>query len=103
MFLIVGAAAHGRERRMRFWRRRACRGEVGQVKPIKHANEPMGRLRVVDDFVPPTGELVFGEDTNKVTVALSKRSVNFFKRGVTARHAVSARATVDMCRDDQAR
>jgi hypothetical protein len=49
-------------------------------KSIKYANEPLGRLRVVDDFLPPPGELVFREDTEKVTIALSKRSVNFFKR-----------------------
>ena len=49
-------------------------------KPIKYANEPLGRLRVVDDFLPPPGGLVFREDTEKVTIALSKRSVSFFKR-----------------------
>jgi hypothetical protein len=38
------------------------------------------RLRVVDDFLPPPSELVFREDTEKVTIALSKRSVDFFKK-----------------------
>jgi len=28
----------------------------------------------------PTSELVFREDTEKVTIALSKRSVDFFKK-----------------------
>jgi hypothetical protein len=49
-------------------------------KPIKYTNEPLGRLGVVEDFLPPPGELVFREDTEKVTIALSKRSVEFFKR-----------------------
>jgi hypothetical protein len=49
-------------------------------KPIKYTNEALGRLSVVEDFLPPPGELVFREDTEKVTIALSKRSVDFFKR-----------------------
>ena len=40
----------------------------------------IGDLRVVDDFLPPPGELVLREDTVKVTLALSRRSVDFFKR-----------------------
>ncbi len=49
-------------------------------KPIKYTNEPLGRLKVVEDFLPPPGDLVHREDTEKVTIALSKRSVAFFKR-----------------------
>lgn len=49
-------------------------------KPIKYTNEPLGRLNVVEDFLPAPSELVFREDTEKVTIALSKRSVDFFKR-----------------------
>lgn len=49
-------------------------------KPIKYANEPLGRLRVVKDFLPSPGELVLREDTEKVTIVLSKRGINFFKR-----------------------
>lgn len=46
---------------------------------IKYANEPMGRLRVIDDFLPGPDELVFKENNVKVTIALSKSSVDFFK------------------------
>jgi hypothetical protein len=49
-------------------------------KPTRYTNEPLGRLKVVEDFLPPPGELVYREDTEKVTIALSKRSVDFFKR-----------------------
>ncbi len=48
-------------------------------KSIKYTNEPLGRLHVVEDILPPPGKLVFREDTEKVTIALSKRSVKFFK------------------------
>jgi hypothetical protein len=46
---------------------------------IKYTAEPLGRVKVVDDFLPPPSELVVREDTEKVTIALSKRSVNFFR------------------------
>ena len=48
-------------------------------KAIKYTNEPIGRVRVVRDFLPPPEELVFREDAVKVTIALSRRSVEFFK------------------------
>jgi len=46
---------------------------------IRYTNEPMGEVRVVRDFLPPPEELAFREDAVKVTIALSKRSVDFFK------------------------
>jgi len=39
----------------------------------------MGELEVVADFLPSPSELAFKEDGVKVTLALSKRSVDFFK------------------------
>jgi len=48
-------------------------------KRIKYTDEPIGAVRVVPDFLPPPEELVFREEAVKVTIALSKRSVEFFK------------------------
>ena len=48
-------------------------------KRIKHSDEPIGPIKVVPDFLPSPGELAFREDEIKVTLALSKRSVAFFK------------------------
>ena len=45
----------------------------------KYTNEPLGRLEVVDDFLPPPDQLVLKDDGIKVTLSLSKRSVEFFK------------------------
>ncbi len=45
----------------------------------KYTNEPLGRLEVVDDFLPPPDQLVLKDDGVKVTLSLSKRSVEFFK------------------------
>jgi hypothetical protein len=46
---------------------------------IRYTNEPLGRLRIVRDFLPPPEDLVFRDEAVKVTIALSKRSVDFFK------------------------
>jgi predicted DNA binding CopG/RHH family protein len=46
---------------------------------IKYTNEPLGDLRVVEDFLPKPEDLVFKEDNVKVTITLSKSSVDFFK------------------------
>ncbi len=47
---------------------------------IKYTNEPLGRLKVVEDFLPAPEELAFRDEGVKVTIALSRRSVEFFKR-----------------------
>lgn len=47
---------------------------------IKYTDEPLGRLSVVKDFLPPPEELVLRRDQVKVTIALSKASVDFFKK-----------------------
>ena len=52
---------------------------------IKYTDEPMGSPKVVADFLPAPDELAFREEGVKVTLALSKRSIEFFKREA-ARH-----------------
>lgn len=46
---------------------------------IRYTDEPLGKLRVVPDFLPPPEELVLRDEGVKITIALSKRSVDFFK------------------------
>lgn len=46
---------------------------------IKYEDGPIDEVRVVADFLPPPEELAFREETIKVTIALSKKSVDFFK------------------------
>jgi predicted DNA binding CopG/RHH family protein len=41
---------------------------------------------VLNDFLPPPSELVFKEDTVKVTLGLSRRSVDFFKKQAKKHH-----------------
>jgi hypothetical protein len=45
-----------------------------------YRDEPLGRLEVVSDFLPPPDKLVLRDDGVKITISLSKRSVDFFKR-----------------------
>ena len=49
-------------------------------KSIRYTDEQLGDLRVIKDFLPPPSELVYKEDTVKVTLGLSRRSVDFFKK-----------------------
>ncbi len=49
-------------------------------KKIKYSDEPMGDLRVVRDFLPPPDQLVLKEENVKVTIALRKSSIDFFKK-----------------------
>ncbi len=46
---------------------------------IKYTDEPLGKIKVVPDFLPSPEELAFHEDTVKVTISLSRSSVEFFK------------------------
>ena len=47
---------------------------------IKYTDEPIDPLKVVSDFLPAPEQLAFKEDTVKVTITLSKESVEFFKQ-----------------------
>jgi hypothetical protein len=47
---------------------RYTKGEIGKIGPV------------VKDFLPPPDQLVLREPNVKVTLALSQRSVDFFKR-----------------------
>ncbi len=53
---------------------------------IRYTNEPIGEVRVVRDFLPPPDQLVFREEPIKVTLALSRRSVEFFKAEAVRHH-----------------
>jgi predicted DNA binding CopG/RHH family protein len=48
-------------------------------KRIKYTKGPIGAVKIVEDFLPPPSELVPKEDVEKVTISLSRRSVDFFR------------------------
>ncbi len=47
---------------------------------IKYTDEPLGDLEIIQDFLPSPEELTFKDDTVKITISLSRSSVDFFKR-----------------------
>lgn len=46
---------------------------------IRYTNEPVGDPRVVRDLLPSPEELAFRDEDVKITITLSKKSVDFFK------------------------
>jgi uncharacterized DUF497 family protein len=58
-----------------YWRR----GKAIYERQIKYTNAPLGRVKIVRDFLPPPEDLVFRDEGVKVTIALSTHSVQFFK------------------------
>jgi len=47
---------------------------------IKYTEDPIGKLRVIKDFLPPPDRLDLREEKVKVTISLSKESIEFFKK-----------------------
>lgn len=54
-------------------------------KRIKYSNEPI-KAEVIRDFLPSPEQLVVGEEGIKVTISLSRRSVDFFKEAAERNH-----------------
>ncbi|MEW5889275.1 MAG: hypothetical protein AB1768_09520 [Pseudomonadota bacterium] len=52
---------------------------------IKYSDEPF-QAKVIRDFLPPPEALAFREEGVKVTIALSKKSVEFFKSEAEKHH-----------------
>lgn len=48
-------------------------------KKIKYTNKKIGKIEILKDFLPKPEELILKEDTTKITLNLSKSSVEFFK------------------------
>ena len=55
-------------------------------KQIRYSNEPLGKLEVIDDFLPSPKSLALKEENVKITIALSKESVEFFKAEADKHH-----------------
>ncbi|MGH6726814.1 MAG: hypothetical protein ACREB8_09765 [Pseudolabrys sp.] len=54
-------------------------------RTVKYTTGEIGRVRVVGDFLPSPEALVPREENVKVTLSLSRRSVDFFKRAAKSR------------------
>ena len=54
-------------------------------KKIKYSDEKISKVKIVKDFLPEPKDLVLKNDTVKVTLNLSRSSVEFFK-GIAKKH-----------------
>ena len=57
-----------------------------RTKKIKYTDESLGKLQIVDDFLPSPEHLAYKEENIKVTITLSKSSVDFFKKAAKKHH-----------------
>lgn len=48
-------------------------------RKTKYTAEPIGPVKIITDFLPSPDQLAFKEDSQKVTIGLSRRSIAFFK------------------------
>lgn len=46
---------------------------------MRYTNEPLGDLKVIPEFLPYPEDLVLRDEGIKITISLSKRSIEFFK------------------------
>lgn len=55
-------------------------------KKVEYTNEPIGDIKLIEDFLPSPEKLVMKEETVKVTLALTKQSIDFFKKAAKKHH-----------------
>lgn len=61
-------------------------GQCYAATKIRYTDESLGKTQVVADFLPSPGELAFREEGVKITLALSKKSIEFFKSEASKHH-----------------
>lgn len=55
-------------------------------KKVKYTNEAIGNIHVMKDFLPDPENLVLKEETVKITLSLTKSSINYFKEQANLYH-----------------
>ena len=53
---------------------------------VKYTDEPIGKIKIIPNFLPSPDELVLKEDTVKVTLFLTRNSIDFFKQEAEQQH-----------------
>jgi predicted DNA binding CopG/RHH family protein len=74
-------------------------------RTVKYTTGEIGRVRVIKDSLPAPADLVLRADNVKVTLSLSRRSLDFFKREARKRRVPyqrMIRALVDTYAERQA-
>ncbi len=65
-----------------YWRK----GKRIYEQEIKYTDGEIGEVKIVKDFLPHPRELLLKDDSVKVTISLSKESVEFFKSEAATAH-----------------
>lgn len=55
-------------------------------KKILYSDEPIGKIKLITDFLPSPSELAIKNQNTKVTISLSSESVAYFKDVVEKHH-----------------
>lgn len=52
----------------------------------KYKDVPIGKIRIIDDFLPEPEKLILKKETEKITLSLTKSSIEFFKSEAAKNH-----------------
>jgi len=55
-------------------------------RKVKYTDKRLGKIKIVDDFLPHPKELFLKEETTKITISLTKSSIEFFKHEAEKYH-----------------
>lgn len=55
-------------------------------KMVNYSDGEIGKVKIIEDFLPNPKDLVLKDDSTKITIALSKNSVAFFKKQAKIYH-----------------
>ena len=61
-------------------------GKHMKKRKVKYTDGPVGKVKIVDDFLPKPKDLVLKEATKKITISLTKSSIDFFKNEAAKYH-----------------
>ena len=55
-------------------------------KKVKYTDEPLEDMKIIVDFLPSPKDLIPKEENIKITISLTKESVDFFKEEAKKHH-----------------
>lgn len=87
LFVEYGITNHFSSNQVVIWRKIWVAGNMIAMKKRKnkYKDELIGKIKIVADFLPKPEKLVLKEETTKITISLTKSSIDFFKN-VAAKH-----------------
>ena len=60
--------------------RKDMKNEIKYGNTPKEIRDSLSTSKAINDFLPPPEKLIIKEKTKKVTIALSEKSIDFFKK-----------------------